>query len=43
MVDEEAMEKVSVLFLGSGEWVDLWGIGTKGLGRWHPTLKIPRL
>lgn len=43
VVDEEATEKVSVLFLGSGEWVDLQGIGTEGLGRWHPTLKVPRL
>lgn len=33
VVDEKAMEKVSVLFLGSGEGVGSWGVGTKGLGR----------
>lgn len=43
MVDEEAMEKVPVLFLGSGEWADPQGIGTKGLGRKRPAREIPRL
>ena len=33
VVDEKAMEKVSVLFLGSGEGVGSWGVGTKSLGR----------
>lgn len=36
VVDEEATEKVSVLFLGSGEWVDLQGIGTRVWGGGTP-------
>lgn len=43
MVDEEAMEKVCVLFLGPGErnkGSDL-GAGTQELVWWHIALKIP--